>query len=83
MFDTGSNLDWDREKQMFTDTSRNRSHLLGIYDDYIEREATGIQPLSSPTWDAHWNEVFAELREGGTENPEFYIDYVQRRRAEL
>jgi hypothetical protein len=84
MFDFTGSADYDSQMQIFPDTEHNRRHFLEIYEGRIQHEAQGgyLAPAFD-TWDERWQAIFDQLRDGSQENPEFYIDYIKRRRAEL
>jgi hypothetical protein len=83
MLDTGSQLDRSQEG-VFLDIPGNRDYRIRIYEKAVQSEASGgyLAPAYD-TWDERWAAIFKVLRNGDTENPELYIDYIKRRRAEL
>jgi hypothetical protein len=80
---TGS-ADYDSVSWTFPDSPRNRTHYTRIYESQIQHEAEGgYLPPAYENWNDRWADIFAKLRGGSQENPEYYINYIKRRRAEL
>jgi hypothetical protein len=68
----------------FLDTQKNRISLNSTYERSIQREYKGEpHPPAYANWDAMWDRTFKTLKNGTTENPEFYVNYIQQRRKEL
>jgi hypothetical protein len=83
-FDYTGNPVYDSESGRFPDNERNRDIFVETYEKRIQSEASGgyLAPAYD-TWDEQWDYVFQQLRDGSQENPEYYISYIKRRRAEL
>ncbi len=82
VLDTSDRLNYRGE--VLIDTQKNRSFMTASYERTLMQENGDVSPPPAySSWDAVWSSIFKTLRNGETENPEFYINYIKQRRKEL
>lgn len=80
-------IDSRRDKHgniVLLDTPRMREFAADSYDRTIEMEKRGHVNSNGMTWNERWLGTIRSIRKG-TENPEWYVQYIidQRRKAGL
>jgi hypothetical protein len=74
----------DHKDGVFLDTPKNRRLMIDAYERSLISESNGVPPPPAyKNWDGFWRARFKALKDGKSENPDFYIRYIKQRRKDL